>query len=152
MGHTRKAVMVRTRKEFQELDRLVSKLKPTDWRRLVPRPETKDAWTVKDSLAHILHWKEHTARVFRGEKRPPELRGLEVNAINRVIYERWRNRRPADVVAWHRRVQADVMRTLGNTPEAWFNRKERGPDWPGDFVGHSAWHRIRDIEAALRPT
>lgn len=150
MRHTRKEVIARTRNEFQQLDRLVARLKPADWRRPVPRPESKDPWTVKDSLAHILHWKEHTARVFRGEKRPPEFRGLEVNAINRIIYERWRNRRPADVVVWHRRVQEKVMRTLRATPQEWFSRKERSPDWPGDFTSHSTWHRVRDIEAARK--
>lgn len=150
MRHTRKNVIARTRKEFRALDRLVSKLKPADWRRRVPRPEAKDPWTVKDSLAHIVQWKEHSARVFRGEKRPPELRGLEVNQINAVIYRRWRNRRPADVVAWHRRVQDDVIRTLRVRPEEWFSGKVRGASWPGDFDGHSAWHRVKDIEATLR--
>jgi hypothetical protein len=150
MRHTRKDVIARTRKEFRALDRLVLRLKPADWRRRVPRPQAKEPWTVKDSLAHIVHWKEHSARVFRGEKRPPELRGLEVNQINAVIYRRWRNRRPADVVAWHRRVQEDVIGTLRARPEEWFTGKERGASWPGDFDGHSAWHRVRDIEAALR--
>ena len=152
MRHTRKDVIARTSQEFQALDRLVSKLKPADWCRRVPRPETKDPWAVKDSLAHIVHWKEHSARVFRGEKRPPELRGLEVNQINAVIYRRWRNQRPAAVVAWHRRVQDDVIRTLQARPEEWFTAKERGASWPGDFDGHSVWHRVRDIEAALRLT
>jgi hypothetical protein len=78
------------------------------------------------------------------------MRGLEVNQINALIYRRWRNRRPADVVSWHQKVQVDVMRTLRDRPDDWFGRRERSPDWPGDFVGHSAWHRIRDIEAALR--
>lgn len=149
--HARKDVIARTRKEFEALDRLVAKLKPSDWRRLVPRRVGKDPWTVKDSLAHIVHWKEHTARVFRGEKRPPELRGLEVNPINRIIYERWHNRRPSDVVSWHRRVQDDVMRTLRATPEEYFSGREHGRDWPGDFTSHSAWHRVRDIEAAIGP-
>jgi hypothetical protein len=99
---------------------------------------------------HIVQWKEHTARVFRGEKRPPDLRGLEVNAINRLVYRRRRTMPPSDVVAWHRRTQADVMRTLANTPEEFFSRRERGSDWPGDFTEHSAWHRMRDIEAAIR--
>ena len=148
MRHTRAGVIAGTRKEFRELDRLVATLQPADWRRLVPRPEGRDPWTVKDSLAHILYWKEHTARVIRGEKRPAEFRGLETNAINRLIYERWRQRRPADVLTWHRRVQVDVLRTLTATPAAWFGRKEHGPDWPGDFTTHSAWHRLRDIEAA----
>lgn len=150
MRHTRKEVIDRTTKEFQQLDRLVSRLKPADWRRLVPRPESKDAWTVKDSLAHIAYWKEHTGRVIRGEKRPPELRGLEVNAINRIIYERWRSRPPATVVSWHRRVQRNVLETLRTTPEDFFSRRDHGAYWPGDLDGHSAWHRVRDIEAALK--
>jgi hypothetical protein len=149
LRHTRKEVTRRTLREFKQLDAIVAKLQPADWRRRVPRPEGKDPWTVKDSLAHIVQWKEHTARVFRGDKRPPELRGLEVNAINRLVYDRWRKRRPSDVVAWHRRVQAHVMRTLAKTPEEFFTRRERGDDWPGDFTEHSAWHRVRDIEAAI---
>jgi hypothetical protein len=150
MRHTSKDVITRTSKEFRALDRLVLRLKPTDWRRRVPRPETKDPWTVKDTLAHILYWKEHSARVFRGEKRPRELRGLDGEQINAMIYHRWRNRRPAELVAWHRRIQDDVIRTLQARPEEWFTAKERGASWPGDFDGHSAWHRVRDIEAALR--
>ncbi|HKV29738.1 MAG TPA: DinB family protein [Candidatus Dormibacteraeota bacterium] len=149
MRHTPEDVIDRTQREFKRLNQLVTRLDVADWRRLVPRPETKDPWTVKDALAHIVYWKAHSARVFRGEKRPPELRGLEVNQINAVVYKRWRNRRPAEVVAWHKEVQDDVLRTLRDRPADWFGRRERSPDWPGDFVGHSAWHRIRDIEAAL---
>lgn len=151
MRHTREDVIERSQREFKRLDQLVKRLGPTDWRRRVPRPEAKDPWTVKDALAHIVYWKAHSARVFRGEKRPPEMRGLEVNEINALIYRRWRNRRPADVVSWHQQVQADVIGTLRDRPDDWFGRRERSPDWPGDFVGHSAWHRVRDIEAALRP-
>jgi len=151
MRHTREEVTQRTRDEYRRLDRLVRRLKPADWRRRVPRPETKDPWTVKDALAHIVYWKEHSARVFRGEKRPPEMRGLEVNEGNAVIYRRWRNRRPTDVAAWHRQVHHEVMHMLRDRPDDWFGRRERGPEWPSDFVGHSAWHRVRDIEAALRP-
>jgi mycothiol maleylpyruvate isomerase-like protein len=151
MRHSRREVIDRTRKEFQRLDRLVSALKPADWRRRVPRPETKDPWTVKDALAHITYWKEHSARAFAGRKRPPELKGLEVNEINAVIYRRWRSRRPADVVDWHKRVQIEVIETLKARPDEWFGSRERGANWPGDFDGHSAWHRVRDIEAAVKP-
>src|SRR6266550_576529 len=138
MRHTRKEVTDRTRREYQRLDRLIRRLKPADWRRPVPRPEAKDPWTVKDSLAHIIYWKEHSARVFRGEKGPAEMRGLDVNQGNALIYRRWRRRR-----------QADVMQTLRKQPDDWFGRRERGPDWPGDFAVHSAWHRVRDIEAVV---
>src|SRR2546426_6747798 len=125
MRHTRKDVTERTQREFQRLDRLVKRLKPADWRRRVPRPETKDPWTVKDALAHILYWKEHSARVFRGEKRPAEMKGLEVNQINALIYRRWRKRRPADVVTWHRRVQAEVVQSRVRDIEAALVKKSR---------------------------
>jgi hypothetical protein len=147
--HTKSKVIERTQHEYRQLDRLVKRLKPTAWRRLVPRPESKDPWTVKDSLSHIIYWKEHTARLFRREKRPPELRGLDVNQGNALIYRRWRDRRPTDVVAWHRRAQEDVIRTLRAQPEAWHSAKEHGASWPGDLAGHSSGHRVRDIEAAL---
>src|SRR5438128_9739634 len=111
MRHNKKDVIARTRREFAILDRLVRRLRAADWQRRVPRPPTRDPWTVKDALAHILYWKEHSARVFRGEKRPAEMKGLEVNQINALIYRRWRKRRPADVVTWHRRVQAEVVQS-----------------------------------------
>jgi hypothetical protein len=149
MRHTRRTVIARTRKEFAKLDRLVTGLRPADWRRRVPRTEARDAWTVKDALAHIVYWKAHTARVIRGERRLPEMRGLGVHQINRLVYQRWRRRPPREVVAWHREVHADVLRTLARTPAAWFGRRERSAQWPGDLDGHSAAHRVKDLEAAL---
>lgn len=151
MRHTRREVLQRTQAEYRALDTVVAGLRPRDWGRLVPRPETRDPWTVKDALAHILYWKEHSVRVFRGERRPEELRGLEVNAINHLIYRRWHTRPPAEVVAWHRRVQTEVVKALADRPDEWFSGRERGPDWPADFDGHSAWHRIKDIHAATAP-
>ena len=147
--HSRDSVAKRTQREFEALDALIARLKPADWARPVPRPETRDPWTVKDSIAHIVHWKEHTARVLRRERRPPELRGLEVGAINAIVYARWRGRSTADVVAWHRAVHEDVMRTIAAVPEERFSGRERSPFWPGDFDGHSVEHRVKDIEAAL---
>jgi uncharacterized damage-inducible protein DinB len=151
MRHTKRGVIARTRREFTILDRLVRRLRAADWKRRVPRPPTRDPWTVKDALAHIVYWKEHSARVFRGERRLPEMRGLDVNAINRLIYRRWRRRQPRELVAWHRQVQKDVLKTLAANPPAWFSRRDRSPKWPLDFDAHSADHRRDDIEAALAP-
>src|SRR2546425_7163545 len=124
MRHMRKNVVDRTRREFAALDRLVARLRPGDWKRRVPRPPTRDPWTVKDALAHIIYWKEHTARVIRGERRPLELRGLDVNDSNHLIYRRWHDRRPGEVVQWHRAVHADVVRTLAEKPAEWFTRRD----------------------------
>jgi hypothetical protein len=104
---------------------------------------------VKDALAHIVYWKAHTARVLRGEPRPPAMRGLDVNAINHLVFTRWRRRRPSEVVAWHREVHRDVLRALATAPAAAFRRPGRSAEWPGDLDGHSAAHRRKDIEAAV---
>jgi uncharacterized protein (TIGR03083 family) len=149
MRHTRQGILARARREFRELDRLVARLRPADWSRRVPRPSARDPWTVKDVLAHITYWKEHTLRVIRGERRLPEMRGLGVHEINRRVYQRWRHRRPSEVVAWHRRAHAEVLRTLATTPAEWFGRRDRSPEWPLDLDGHSAGHRVKDIAAAL---
>lgn len=112
MRHTRRGVLVRARREFARLDRVVARLRPADWKRPVPRPPTRDPWTVKDALAHILYWKEHTLRVIRGERRLPEMQGLEIDQINHLVYERWRHRPAGEVVKWHRRVHEAALETI----------------------------------------
>ena len=149
MIHTRKEVIQRVNREFRRLDKLVAGLSPKDWARPVPRPEVKEPWTVKDALAHITHWKANTARSIRKERRPPEERGLNVNEGNTLIYQRWRDRKPQEVLEWHRQVQADLLAALKAAPEEWFSARERAPQWPFDVDGHSAEHRIKDIERTL---
>jgi hypothetical protein len=150
MRHTRSEVIKRTIREFELLDDLVAGLANHDWRRLLPRPETKAPWTVKDALAHITHWKADVARSVRKQPRPIEERGLNINDGNRLIYIRWRDRSPRRVLAWHRQVQKDLLVALQEAPEEWFSGKERRPEWPFDLDGHSTSHRVKDIEQALK--
>jgi len=154
MRHNREEVIERTIREFEALDHLVASLSNEAWERLLPRSETKDPWTVKDALAHITHWKADVARSVRGQRIPPEERGLGYIEGNHLIYLRWRNRSPQEVLAWHRQVQQDLLAALRAAPDAWFSGRERSPEWPSDLDGHSAYHRVKDIERALasRPT
>ncbi len=149
MRHTRVEVIERTIQEFERLDRLVANLTDEEWNKLSPRPETKDPWTVKDSLAHITHWKADVARSIRRQRRPLEEKGLNINDGNHLVYVRWRDRPPQEVLAWHRQVQQDVLTALREAPEAYFSAREHNPQWPIDIDGHSAYHRIKDIERAL---
>ena len=89
MRHGRDEVIARTIREFERLDHLVANLSSKDWQRLVPRPETKEPWTVKDALAHITHWKLSVIRSIRRQRRPPEERGLGITDGNHLIYLRW---------------------------------------------------------------
>ena len=149
MRHTRDEVIERTTREFALLDVLLAGLSAEDWARPLPRPETKDPWTVQDALAHITHWKAEVVRSARRQRRPAEERVLGITDGNRLVYLRWRDRSPAEIVAWHRQVQADVLTLLRDAPEAWFSGRERRASWPFDLDGHSAGHRVRDIERAL---
>lgn len=148
MHHKREEVIGRTIQEFELLDHLVANLSDEEWDRALRRSESKDPWTVKDALAHITHWKADVARSARRQPRPVESK-LSINEGNHLVYLRWHDRSPQDVLAWHRQVHQDVLAALQEAPEEWFNGKERGPDWPGDLDGHSAYHRLKDIEAAL---
>jgi hypothetical protein len=114
------------------------------------RPETKDPWTVKDALAHISHWKADVVRKIKRLPIPPEEKGLNETDGNHLVYERWRDRSPQEVLAWHRRVQKDVLTALQDAPEKWFSGRERRPEWPFDLDGHSSYHRVKDIEQALQ--
>ncbi len=149
MRHTRDEVIARTIREFKLLDRLVANLAPADWKRLVPRPETKDPWTVKDALAHITHFKADVIRSMKRQPLSPEVRGLTMTAENHLLYLRWHRRSPKDVLAWHRQVQKDVLAALRAAPDEWFSGRQRNADWPFDLDGHSSFHRINDIEQAL---
>ena len=149
MRHNREEVIERTVREFEMLDGLVARLASEDWERLVPRPEGKDAWTVKDAVAHVTHWKADVARSIRGQRRPAGERGLGEGEANHLIYVRWRDRSPQEVLAWHRQVQEDVVAALRTAPEEWFSGRERRAEWPFDLDGHSTYHRVRDIEQAL---
>src|SRR4030067_1252995 len=150
MRHNRDEVIQRTIQEFEILEHLVANLSTENWNQLLLRPESKDPWTVKDALTHITHWKEDIARSARGQRRPPEERGLNENDGNNLIYLRWRDRSPQEVLTWHRQVQEDVLAALQDLPDAWFSDRERRPEWPFDLDGHSSYHRVKDIEHALK--
>ena len=44
----------------------------------------------------------------------------------------------------------ELLEALREAPEAYFSGKERGPEWPSDVDGHSEYHRVKDIEEAVR--
>ncbi len=150
MRHTRHEVTHRIILEFESLDSLVKDLNDEEWKRPLPRPETKDPWTVMDALAHITHWQADALRKIKRQPVPVEERGLNWTDGNHLIYERWRGRSPREVLAWHRQVQEDVLRVLREAPEVWFSDRERSSEWPFDLDGHSSYHCVKDIERALK--
>ncbi len=149
MRHTRSEVIKRATSEFKKLDRLVAGLTAAQWRQRVPRPESKEPWTVKDALAHIAYWKVAVAREARGKRLPAE-HSLKPTELNHRVYSRYHRRSAREVLEWHRRVQEDLLRALQDAPDEWFTRPSRRDNWPYDLDGHSADHRVNDIQQALK--
>ncbi len=150
MRHTRKEVIDRIVHEYKLLDRRIAKLTRKEWNLFLIRPESKDPWTVKDALAHITYWKANTVRSILKKPIPINERGLNTTQLNHLIYKRWHHQSPKKVIAWHRKVQSDAIVALKGAPEEFFTGRERSPDWPGDLDRHSTYHRINDIEIALK--
>jgi hypothetical protein len=148
MRHTRAEVIKRATREFQLLDRAVARLKDEQWKIRVPRSETKEPWTVKDALAHITHWKADVIRSIQRQRRSPEA-ALNITQGNHKVYVRWHKVPPREVLAWHRQVQRELMAALKAAPDKWFSGREHAAEWPFDLDGHSAVHRVKDIEHAL---
>lgn len=139
--------MDRAAQGFERLDELVRSRAPEDWDRSVSRPEGKDPWTVKDTLAHITGATATFARMLRREPPWPEER-LDVPNMNHAVYERWRGRPWQEVVAWHREVQEVGMKALPECAEEVFTGHERACEWPTRLERHSAAHRRRGIVRA----
>ncbi len=149
MWHSRQEVIDRTIAEFNQLEALLAGLSAADYELPLPRPEGKDPWTIKDAVVHIAHWKANATRFIKKEPRPVDERRLQANETNHLIYLRWRDRPVEEVLAWHRQVQQELLAALHSAPEKWFSGREHAPEWPFDLDGHSASHRVKDIERAL---
>jgi uncharacterized damage-inducible protein DinB len=142
-------VLERTEREYRALDRLIRRLRPADFRRRVFGDDAAVAWTVKDTLAHIVVWKEAGRRSIARERGAPELRGTVESRRNLQVYRAWHDRTAAEIVAAHREVHRETMATLRSVPAIRFTGIARHPGWPRTLDAHSTEHRAR-IQEALR--
>ena len=148
MLHTRESVLQRVTDEFEALEAAIANLGKEDWALHLGKREGKDPWNVKDSLAHITYWKANAVRSLRGERRKKGEAPLpkSITESNHVIYEELKDRSLSDVLAWHRKVQEELVAALKEAPDTLFSKRERSPVWPFDAAGHSTEHRVKDIE------
>ena len=149
--HTRQGAIRRVEAEYRALDRAVHALSRDGLDRPVPdfgkraRP-SRERWTYKDALAHILFWKQWQMEAIAGRPHEAKPLGRTVDQENRWVYEQWHERPARDVVAWHRRLHREVMRTLRTVESQVFATKHRA-HWPYDLVRHSELHRQRHLKA-----
>jgi hypothetical protein len=149
--HTRQGLIRRVEGEYRALDRALRALSRDGLDRPVPgfgkraRP-SRERWTYKDALAHILFWKQWQMETIAGRTHAVKPVGRTVHQENRWIYDQWHAKPAPDVVAWHRRLHREVMRTLRTVGPQVFATRHRA-SWPYDLVGHSEAHRKRHLEA-----
>ncbi len=149
--HTKRGTIARVEAEYRALDRAVRRLGSTGLARPIPgfgarARIRRERWRARDGLAHVVEWKRQVLRGLRSEGSDPQLRGLSIDRKNRILYERWRRRPLAEVVAFHRRVHREVIAALRAKPEAYFRDPPRSAMWPNDLLGHSTAHRERHLE------
>jgi len=150
--HTRGSVIRRVEDEYHALDRAVRALTRAGLDRPVPgfgarARIRRERWTYKDTLTHVLFWKQWQMETIARRPHAEKPRGLTVHDENRWIYERSRGRSARAVIAWHRRLHREVLETLRAAPSATFTSK-RSDQWPYDLDGHSAAHRKRHLESS----
>ena len=153
--HNKAETVARVEAEYRALDRTVRRLGAKGLGEPIPgfgtRARTKrERWRRKDSLAHIVAWKEHSMRTLRralGHKEPFDeaMRGKSVDAQNRILYLRWRRRPARAVIAYHRSVQRAIRKAMRALPPAYY-AKRFSSLWPYDLAGHSTWHRQHHLE------
>jgi hypothetical protein len=81
-------------------------------------------WSVKDNLIHVAAWEQfmlsHYLRGLPSHEamgtNQDTLRGLDETGLNRMIYERNRDRATADVLYEFRRSHQQVVEAIGATP------------------------------------
>src|SRR2546423_7349829 len=124
--------MRRVEAEYDALDRAVRTLSRGGLDRPVPgfgkgARGSREHWTYKDALAHILFWKQWQMETIAG--RPHEVRptGRTVHQENRWIYKQWHQRRARDLGPGHRRLHPGGLGTPRTRRPPGFAAKHPGP-------------------------
>jgi hypothetical protein len=146
--------------EWLTLQKVVNKLPPQ--KLITPGV---GGWSPKDNLAHLAEW----MKVLIGyhiDKRPAEevtnlspedVQGWDIDRMNKLFYERDRNRSADDVVDELKLVYAEIVNRLESLPfdellkPRFPDQPEKGPliNWVlGDTSEHFAEHRL-NIEKIL---
>jgi hypothetical protein len=171
LDRTREGVIALTRGAYERLDGVIGRA-DLDTPMLFAS-ESIDPWRVKDAVAHATHYKARVLHRLGGgfdeyfdpdawdelEARDRVLRSMDAftrrrHGPNHLVYVRWRDESPKDVLAWHRRVHKSVLAALESAPETWFSTGERKgfPRLSRSGVGELSAHldtHLRDIKRAL---
>jgi hypothetical protein len=125
------------------------------------RTTSAGAWSVKDTLAHIVAWEQWmigwTGQLLRGETLhdpTPVATEDEVDRLNAESYERNRDRTLDDVQADFRRSYADALRLAESLPEERLQEQHpdtwpHGPLWQG-VAANTCWHYREHLDSIRR--
>jgi transposase-like protein len=144
--------------------------------------EAIDPWRVADAIAHVAHYKARVIHRLVGPDASTSAMDKKMDAycahddwndlkaadpvyntmdaftrrrhgVNHLVFERWRDAPPKDVLAWHRSVHRYAMTKLTGAPDDWFEDAGGKPRLTYSAVSAIAHHsdtHLKDIERALR--
>ena len=145
--HTRASVLKRAEAEYQALDAIVRRLRPTDFGRHVFDERAPIRWTVKDVIAHLTAWKLRDVRRISRDRSPLKAYDAPYGSdqANTRIYERSHRTPAKTIVAEHRAAHRAMRKALRQAPADRF-AKRWSPHWPADLVGHVGSHRRMHLD------
>jgi hypothetical protein len=157
-------VLDRTQIQWAALQDVVSRL--SDSQLTAPGPEV---WSVKDHLAHIAEWERGCTAVLGHHPQwegfrlsAAEYEGLDIDALNAILFERHRSLAVGEVKAMANAAHAEMLTALSHVSDADLQRRVgdygmvRNPDRTllekiaGDTYEHYAEHAgwINELLAA----
>ena len=142
--------------EWRRWERLLERLRPEQYS--LPLFESESAaetWTIRDILAHIAAWKRNIIRVAEQhlaggapplDETPDGILGIDVQAFNEDIYQRWRAAPISDAIDEHRAAHRELMAILESlAPEKIPAHATR--TWLYPATWHPRLHRLHVLDA-----
>ncbi len=137
MTPTKSSLLTQIRAARAELESALAGLTPAQ---IESRPEPQ-AWSVKDTLAHIALWEQMLVRYQLPGQRGHEgytiagvhIPEFDVDDINGRFQAAWRDRPLAEVQALFARSHQETLAAIEACPETRLAATRRYPDEPGDY-------------------
>jgi hypothetical protein len=148
-------------KEHAELKKLLGTLTPDQ----LAHTSRTTKWSIKDVLAHLMEWEQMCLSWYkagvRGILPPLPAEGYnwaQLPALNRAIYQKYRDRPLAEVLKQYRASYRQILKTVQGIDEenlftpgryAWTGKNAAAAYFIGATSSHYAWAR-KEVRKCLK--
>jgi hypothetical protein len=135
--------------EHEKIEKTLAGIDPTR----MDDSDSEDAWTVKETLAHITAWEQvllaDYARLVRGESIHELGSDEEINGLNAETRERGKIMALSQVLAEFASSYRQIIKWLENLPETELDRPFAYDMTLGEFIGEDTWKHYAEHSGLL---